>query len=152
MNEKEAAVIKALAELGLHKEPTLTPDQENMLKRALDPEEEFFHQVKQIFESDDFENKPLVDINMKIKGLFYEIDLYDTEIKKLMRINNLKYDATGMSNYTNIKKMLTSIINPFDTARHYITIRLDPTSKLGKKLLYFDRRRNECLKEVEAIP
>ena len=52
MNEKDAAVIKALAELGLHKEVPLTPEQENLLKRALDPEEEFLSQVEQIFQRD----------------------------------------------------------------------------------------------------
>ena len=52
MNEKEAAILKALAELGLHNEPKLTADQENMLKRALDPEEEYLHQVEQIFQRD----------------------------------------------------------------------------------------------------
>jgi hypothetical protein len=52
MNEKDAAVIKALAELGLHKEEPLTPEQESLLKRAVDPEEEFLHQVQQIFQRD----------------------------------------------------------------------------------------------------
>lgn len=37
---KDANVIKALAELGLRKEVELTPDQEEILKTALDPEEQ----------------------------------------------------------------------------------------------------------------
>lgn len=49
MNEKDAAVIKALAELGLRKEVSLSPEQENLLKRALDPHEEYLAQVEQIF-------------------------------------------------------------------------------------------------------
>lgn len=49
MNEKDAAVIKALAELGFHKDEPLTPEQEMLFKRAVDPEEEFLHQVQQIF-------------------------------------------------------------------------------------------------------
>lgn len=52
MNEKDAAVIKALAELGLRKEEPLSPEQETLLKRAVDPEEEFLHQVQQIFQRD----------------------------------------------------------------------------------------------------
>lgn len=52
MNEKDAAVIKALAELGLRQEQSLSPEQELLLKRAVDPEEEFYAQVQQIFQRD----------------------------------------------------------------------------------------------------
>ncbi len=52
MNDKDAAVIKALTELGLRKEEPLTPEQEMLLKRAVDPEEEFLAQVQQIFQRD----------------------------------------------------------------------------------------------------
>ncbi len=52
MNEKDAEVYKALVELGLYKEIPLTPDQEMLFKRAVDPEEEFLHQVQQIFQRD----------------------------------------------------------------------------------------------------
>lgn len=49
MDSKDAAVIKALAELGIHKQPDLSPEQEDMLKRALDPEEQFLHDVEKLF-------------------------------------------------------------------------------------------------------
>lgn len=52
MNDKDAAVIKTLAELGFRKDEPLTPEQELLFKRAIDPEEEFLHQVQQIFQSD----------------------------------------------------------------------------------------------------
>lgn len=52
MNEKDVAVIKSLAELGLYKEIPLTSDQELLFKRSIDPEEEFLHQVQQIFQRD----------------------------------------------------------------------------------------------------
>lgn len=49
MNTQDAAVIKALAELGLSKEPVLSPAEEEMLARALDPEKEFLHNVEKLF-------------------------------------------------------------------------------------------------------
>jgi hypothetical protein len=49
MNSKDSAVLKALAELGLKKEPQLTPDQEELLKQALDPEEQFLADVEKLF-------------------------------------------------------------------------------------------------------
>lgn len=58
MNEKDAAVIKTLAELGLRKEEPLTPEQEQLLKRALDPYEEFLAQVEQLFcEQNEFDRQ-----------------------------------------------------------------------------------------------
>ena len=47
--KKDAAVIKALALAGLREEPKLTPEQEQLLKQALDPEEQFAADVKRIF-------------------------------------------------------------------------------------------------------
>lgn len=49
---KDAAVIKALTQAGLRDEQELTPEQEEMLKRALDPEEQFLHDVEQLFTKD----------------------------------------------------------------------------------------------------
>lgn len=49
--KKDAAVIKALALAGLHKEQQLSPEQEEMLRRALDPEEQFLHDVEKLFSS-----------------------------------------------------------------------------------------------------
>lgn len=49
MNEKDAATIKALAELGLRKEIPLTPEQELLLKRATDPEEDFYSNIEKLF-------------------------------------------------------------------------------------------------------
>lgn len=53
MNKKDCAIEKVLAELGLRDEPELTPEQEEMLQRALDPEKEYLHQVKKLFSEDD---------------------------------------------------------------------------------------------------
>ena len=49
MENKDAHVQKILAELGLKQEPKLTPEQEELLRRALDPEEQFLHDIKRIF-------------------------------------------------------------------------------------------------------
>ncbi len=49
MNEKDAAVIKALSELGLRKEDALTPEQEQLLKQALDPHEQYLTDLLKIF-------------------------------------------------------------------------------------------------------
>lgn len=49
MNEKDFKIIKALADLELHKEQPLTPEQEQLLKQALDPEEKFLSDVEKIF-------------------------------------------------------------------------------------------------------
>jgi len=53
MNKKDCAVEKVLAELGLRNEPELTAEQEEMLKRALDPEQEYLYQVKKLFSQDE---------------------------------------------------------------------------------------------------
>lgn len=52
MNSKDAAVIKSLAELGLRKEEPLTPEQEQLLKQALDPQEQFYAEIIRIFDVD----------------------------------------------------------------------------------------------------
>lgn len=49
MNEKDAAVLKALSELGLRDEPALTPDQEKLLQQALDPHEQYLEDILKIF-------------------------------------------------------------------------------------------------------
>jgi len=49
MNKHDAAVIKALADAGITEEPELSPEQEEMLARALDPEKEYLHKVKELF-------------------------------------------------------------------------------------------------------
>jgi len=49
MNKQDAAVIKILSDIGLEEEPTLSPEQEEMLTRALDPEKQFIHSVEQLF-------------------------------------------------------------------------------------------------------
>lgn len=50
MNEKDASVQKVLAELGLKEQPKLSPEQEEILKRALDPELQFQHDVERLFD------------------------------------------------------------------------------------------------------
>jgi len=52
MDKKEAAIIKVLNDIGLIKEPELSQEQEKLLARALDPEEEFLHSVKKLFHSE----------------------------------------------------------------------------------------------------
>lgn len=47
--KKDAAVIKALTLAGLRDEPELTLEQEDMLRRALDPEEQFLYDVERLF-------------------------------------------------------------------------------------------------------
>lgn len=49
MNNKEAAIIKALAELGYTKPKELTPSEEELLTRALNPEEQFLYDVERLF-------------------------------------------------------------------------------------------------------
>lgn len=51
MNKHDAAVIKALADAGVIEEPELSPEQEEMLARALDPEKEFLHKVENLFKT-----------------------------------------------------------------------------------------------------
>jgi len=49
MNAKDAAIIKALTELGLRKEAPLSPEQEQLLKQALDPHEQYLADLEKIF-------------------------------------------------------------------------------------------------------
>jgi hypothetical protein len=60
MNSKDAAAIKALSELGLRKEVPLTPEQEQILKQALDPQEQFYADIIRIFDVDLRTNPPTV--------------------------------------------------------------------------------------------
>lgn len=49
MDSKDAAAIKALAELGLRKEIPLTPEQEQLLRQALDPHEQYLADIERLF-------------------------------------------------------------------------------------------------------
>ena len=49
MNNKDALITKTLAELGLRKEPELTPEQEEMLQRAKNPDDFFLDDVERLF-------------------------------------------------------------------------------------------------------
>lgn len=49
MNKNDSVILKILAELDLRKTSELTPEQEYQLKIALDPEEQFFNDLKKIF-------------------------------------------------------------------------------------------------------
>jgi hypothetical protein len=49
MNKKDAAITKVLSDIGIEEEPVLSPEEEEMLARALDPEKEFQHAVEQLF-------------------------------------------------------------------------------------------------------
>lgn len=53
MKEKDAAVIKVLADIGMTDEPELSPEQEEQLKRALDPDEQFLYDVEKLFSNPD---------------------------------------------------------------------------------------------------
>lgn len=49
MNKQDAHIEKILNDLGLKEEVPLSPEQEEMLNRALDPEVEFAHAVERLF-------------------------------------------------------------------------------------------------------
>lgn len=49
MSKKDAAIIKALAELGFQQEPELTPEQEEQLELALDPKLQYLKDVEDLF-------------------------------------------------------------------------------------------------------
>lgn len=53
MNKKDAATLKVLADLGLSKEQPLTPEQEELLKGAIDPTEELLQDIKNVFQQKD---------------------------------------------------------------------------------------------------
>ena len=46
---KDPAIIKALTDINLHTEPELTPEQEELLRLALNPEEQFLNDVERLF-------------------------------------------------------------------------------------------------------
>lgn len=46
---KDIKIQQILLEMGFKKPKTLSEDQEEQLKRALDPEEQFLHDVEQLF-------------------------------------------------------------------------------------------------------
>ncbi len=53
MKDKDADVIKILNDIGYTEEPELSPEQEEQLARARDPEKQFLHDVENLF------NKPI---------------------------------------------------------------------------------------------
>jgi len=50
---KDAAIIKALTQLGLRPEEQLSPEQESMFKAATDPEEQYLQDIERLFSNDD---------------------------------------------------------------------------------------------------
>lgn len=50
---KDAHVQKILAELGLTDEPQLSPEQEEILKTALDPQEQELADILKLFQSEE---------------------------------------------------------------------------------------------------
>ena len=51
MNSKDAHVIKILADLDLKESPPLSPEEEQLLQQALDPELDFLNQVETLFQN-----------------------------------------------------------------------------------------------------
>ena len=49
MNKKDSAAIKVLTQLGLRKQPQLTPEQEQQLTLAQDPGKQFLNDVEKLF-------------------------------------------------------------------------------------------------------
>lgn len=52
MNKQDAAVIKVLSDISIEKEQILSPEQEEMLSRALDPEKDFLASIEDLFNKD----------------------------------------------------------------------------------------------------
>jgi len=50
MKTKDASVIKVLSDIGYTEEPDLTPEQEEQLARAMDPEKQFLYDVEHVFD------------------------------------------------------------------------------------------------------
>lgn len=57
MESKDATIIKVLSDLDLRSEPELSPEQEQMLKRALTPDASFLDAVEQLFSSSSITHK-----------------------------------------------------------------------------------------------
>jgi len=49
MNEKDAQVIKILADLKIGDQPELSDEQEEMLRLALDPEAQYLANIEKLF-------------------------------------------------------------------------------------------------------
>jgi len=49
MNKKDASIIKVLSDIGCKEPVELSPEQEELLQRALDPEKEFLDTIERIF-------------------------------------------------------------------------------------------------------
>jgi len=49
MSKQDAAVVRILTDLGLRKEEPLTPEQEESLKQASDPEEKYYADIVRVF-------------------------------------------------------------------------------------------------------
>jgi hypothetical protein len=50
--KRDAAVIKTLAELGAMECKELTPEEEEILRVALDPQEQFYQDIERLFTRD----------------------------------------------------------------------------------------------------
>lgn len=80
MNGNDAAIIKTLAELGLRQEQPLTPEQEQLLKRALDPHEEYLAQVQQLFsETNEFRK-----VHANLQTMYRTQRFWSVKFKELM--------------------------------------------------------------------
>lgn len=53
MSNKDYEIIKSLEELGLRDTDDLTPEQEETLRKALDPHEQYLDDVERLFKDSD---------------------------------------------------------------------------------------------------
>lgn len=123
MNEKDAIVIKTLAELGLHKEVPLTSQQQKLFNRAIDPEEEFLAQVEELFhinENNEFENYPIDEQHQikVIKAKFYELIIY---LKQLSIQNSTIEVMDGWDDTLNRITDMRGVISIPTWIRAYLT-------------------------------
>ena len=115
MKEKDAAVIKVLADIGAVDEPELTPEQEELLKRALNPEEQFLHDVKRLYVKedawDDAETRrttpnPLPIANSAELNRAFDLaeDLDDKILADYKRKHNISHRLSGLGEIGKILK------------------------------------------------
>ena len=53
MSHKDADVLQILQQMGLRQEKELTPQEEDMLQRALDPEKQYLYDIERLFTKPD---------------------------------------------------------------------------------------------------
>lgn len=150
MQDKDAAVIAILTELGLRKEPELTADQEQLWKQAMNPDEQLLADMKKFMgegEVVDFtsrlQNKQATDYQTRMQALADQIPhqfLQQNDIEQAVKDAVYSIEDKGactkaIFKYPTLLSGYKKGFNPVKSIFHAYTDRNDPNHKFARQVV-----------------